>query len=87
MCVRVCVSTVYTVLKIEKCCEVCILNGVYCLRAIFTAESMPYGGQYVQGGFLISCRDGKGYCVLIAGSQIQKLQVNEEISVDKFNEA
>lgn len=48
--------------------------------AILTAESMPYGGQYVHGGFLISCRDGKG-------SQIQKPQVSDEISVESFNEA
>lgn len=74
-------SILCTVLNIEKC------HGVYDLRAIVTAESMPYGGKYVHGGFLMSCRDGKGDCVLVEGSQIQKPQVNDEISVDTFNEA
>lgn len=82
MCVCVCI--VCTVLNIEKCYEVCILHGVFGLRAILTAESVPYGGH---GWLLTSCRDGRGYCMLVAGSHILNPQVSDEISVESFNEA
>lgn len=86
MCVHVCVcvSIVCTVLNTEKCYEVCILHGVYGLRVILTAESVPYGGH---GWFLTSCGDGSGCCMLAAGSHILNPQVSDAISVESFNEA
>lgn len=88
VCKYVCVSIVCTVSNIGECYEVCILHGVYGLGAIFTAESVPYGVQYVQGGFLISCRDGKGYCGLVACLQTaSKPQVSNEIPLDKCKNA